>query len=42
MITSGRAFPGAPPWWAGALVLVGYGVVLAGLGLAVIRRRDVS
>ena len=42
MIASGRAFQGAPPWWAGALVLAGYAVVLAGLGLAVIRRRDVS
>ena len=42
MIASGRAFQGAPPWWAGALVLVAYGVVLAGLGVAVIRRQDVS
>jgi ABC-2 type transport system permease protein len=42
MIAPGRTFQGAPPWWAGALVLVGYAVVLAGLGLVVIRRRDVS
>jgi ABC-2 type transport system permease protein len=42
MITSGRAFQGAPPWWAGALVMVGYGVSLAGYGAAVIRRQDVS
>ena len=41
MIAPGRAFPGAPPWWAGALVLAGYGVSLAGFGAAVIRRRDV-
>jgi hypothetical protein len=42
MIASGRAFPGAPPWWAGALVLAGYGVSLAGYGVAVIRRQDVT
>jgi hypothetical protein len=41
MVTPGRAFPGAPPWWAGALVLTGYGVSLAGFGAALIRRRDV-
>jgi ABC-2 type transport system permease protein len=42
MITSGRAFQGAPSWWVGALVLVGYGVLLASFGVAVIRRHDVS
>jgi hypothetical protein len=42
MIASGRAFPGAPPWWVGALVLAGYAVLLAGIGVAAIRRRDVS
>lgn len=42
MIASGRAFQGAPPWWVGALVLAGYAVVLAGFGVAVIRRQDVS
>ena len=42
MIASGRAFQGAPPWWVGALVLAGYGLVLACLGVAVIRRQDVS
>lgn len=29
-------------WWAGGLVLLGYGLVLAGLGIAVSVRRDVS
>lgn len=42
MIASGRAFQGAPPWWVGALVLLGYGVALAGFGAAMIRRQDVS
>jgi hypothetical protein len=42
MITAGRAFPHAPPWWVGALVLAGYSVVLAAAGAAVIRRADVS
>jgi ABC-2 type transport system permease protein len=42
MISSGRAFQGAPPWWTGALVLAGYGVGLAASGVAVIRRQDVS
>jgi hypothetical protein len=42
MIAAGRAFPGAPPWWAGALVLAGYGVSLVGYGVTVIRRQDVA
>jgi hypothetical protein len=42
MIAPGRAFHGAPPWWVGALVLAGYGVVLAGFGAAALRRKDVS
>jgi hypothetical protein len=42
MITAGKAFPHAPPWWAGGLVLAGYSVVLATAGAAVIRRADVS
>lgn len=29
-------------WWAGALVLVGYAVVLAGVGLVLTRRRDIA
>jgi hypothetical protein len=42
MIAPGRAFHGAPPWWVGALVLAGYGLVLAGFGTATLRRKDVS
>lgn len=42
MITAGQAFPHAPPWWAGALVLAGYCAGLTIAGIAVMRRRDVS
>jgi ABC-2 type transport system permease protein len=40
MITAGKAFPDAPPWWAGALVLAGYGVALAAFGAASTSRSD--
>jgi ABC-2 type transport system permease protein len=30
------------PWWAGALVLLGYAVLFAGLGMVLTLRRDVS
>jgi ABC-2 type transport system permease protein len=42
MIASGRAFPHAPPAWAGALVLAGYAAALSGCGVAMIRRSDVA
>jgi hypothetical protein len=46
MITAGKAFPHAPPWWVGALVMMVYGVALAVAvavaGAAVIRRTDVA
>ena len=42
MITAGRAFQDAPPWWAGGLVLAGYGVALAAFGAASVRRSDVA
>ena len=42
MITAGRAFPDAPPWWVGGLVLAGYGVALAALGAASVSRSDVA
>ena len=41
MITPGRAFPHAPPQWAGLLVMVGYALALAAAGIARTRRRDV-
>jgi ABC-2 type transport system permease protein len=31
-----------PPWWVGALVLLGYGVVAAVVGTMLTRRRDIS
>lgn len=42
MITAGQAFPHAPPWWVGALVLAGWSLVLAAAGAMSIRRSDVS
>ena len=41
MITAGQAYPHAPPWWAGGLVLAGYGVTLAVAGAMSIRRSDI-
>ncbi len=31
-----------PQWWVGAVILVGYGVLAAGIGTLLIRRRDIS
>jgi ABC-type transport system involved in multi-copper enzyme maturation permease subunit len=31
-----------PPWWVGALFLLGYGLIAAVIGTAVTRRRDIS
>lgn len=31
-----------PPWWVGALILLGYGVIATWLGTLFIRRRDIS
>jgi ABC-2 type transport system permease protein len=42
MITPGRAFPHAPPQWAGLLVMTGYAVALGVLGVAAASRRDVT
>jgi len=42
MITAGKAFPDAPPWWVGGLVLAGYGVALAAVGATSISRSDVA
>jgi ABC-type transport system involved in multi-copper enzyme maturation permease subunit len=41
-MTSGGAIPGIPPWWLGALVLLGYAVVAGGSGTVLVRRRDVG
>jgi len=42
MIATGQAFQGAPPWWAGAVVMAGYGLALTAAGVIQIRRRDVT
>ncbi|HEX3492330.1 MAG TPA: hypothetical protein VHU92_23495 [Streptosporangiaceae bacterium] len=42
MIAPGRAFPHAPPAWAGTLIMAGYAVALAAAALIAIRRRDVT
>jgi ABC-type transport system involved in multi-copper enzyme maturation permease subunit len=42
MITPGRAFPHAPPQWAGLLIMVGYALVLTATGVALTRRRDIT
>jgi ABC-2 type transport system permease protein len=42
MITPGRAFDHAAPQWAGLAVMVGYALLLATIGIALIRRRDVT
>jgi ABC-type transport system involved in multi-copper enzyme maturation permease subunit len=42
MITPGRAFPHAPPQWAGLLVMAGYAVAFGLAGVALTRRRDVT
>jgi hypothetical protein len=41
MITPGRAFPHAPPQWAGVVVMAGYALALTAAGIAATRRRDV-
>jgi ABC-2 type transport system permease protein len=42
MITPGRAFPHAPPQWAGLAIMVGYALALAIAGIVLTRRRDVA
>jgi ABC-2 type transport system permease protein len=42
MISSGRAFPHAPPQWVGAVVMAGYGLALTAVGVTQTKRRDVA
>ncbi len=42
MITPGRAFPHAPPQWAGLVIMLGYVLALTAPGVALTRRRDVT
>ncbi len=41
MITSGPAFPYAPPGWTGGVILIGYTVALVAGGVVLTKRRDV-
>ena len=41
MITSGPAFPYAPPAWVGGIIMIGYTVALVAGGIALTKRRDV-
>ena len=41
MTTSGPAFPYAPPWWVGAVFMIGYTVTLVAGGVVLTKRRDV-
>jgi len=41
MVTSGPAFPYAPPGWVGGIILIGYTVALVAGGIALTKRRDV-
>jgi ABC-2 type transport system permease protein len=37
-----KLFPQSPPEWVGAVVLIGYGVVLGLIGTSIMRNRDIS
>jgi ABC-2 type transport system permease protein len=41
MITSGPAFPYAPPGWVGGVIMIGYTAALVAAGIALTERRDV-
>jgi ABC-2 type transport system permease protein len=42
MTSAVKLAPEAPPWWAGALTLLAYGVVTAAIGTLITKRRDIS
>ncbi|NES15839.1 MULTISPECIES: ABC transporter permease subunit [unclassified Micromonospora] len=42
LMISGTELPGNPPQWVGAAVLIGYSVVTAAVGTAIMRRRDIA
>src|SRR5580692_3403650 len=41
MVTSGPAFPNAPPGWVGGIIMIGYTEALVAAGIALTKRRDV-
>ncbi|WP_028192276.1 ABC transporter permease subunit [Salinispora pacifica] len=42
LMITGVDIPGEPPRWAGAAVLIGYGLVFGLIGILTMRRRDIS
>lgn len=42
MISPTALFSGPPPQWVGAVVLVAYSALFVGLGLRMLRRRDIG
>jgi ABC-2 type transport system permease protein len=42
MTTPGRLYNHAAPQWVGLLVMIGYALLLGGIGIAIARRRDIT
>src|SRR5690606_18050049 len=42
LLVSAGDLPGAPPWWVGAVVLLGYALVAGVIGILITRRRDIA
>jgi ABC-type transport system involved in multi-copper enzyme maturation permease subunit len=42
LMVSGASLPGQPPYWVGALILVGWALVTGVIGSLITRRRDIS
>lgn len=42
LMVSGITLPGQPPYWVGALILIGWAVVTGAIGTMITRRRDIA
>jgi hypothetical protein len=42
MVSTEPIFSDPPPWWVGALVLIGWGVVMGLIGTLITRKRDIA
>jgi len=42
MVNPGRLYPHAAPQWVGLLVMIGWAVVMGGVGIALTRKRDIA
>lgn len=42
LMVSGASLPGQPPYWVGALILLGWALVTGVIGTIITRRRDIS